>query len=76
MLYTEPDSDWLTNENSLDLRFYYKVQPHLIDERYKKLAKTINTVLLNAVATKNTSSLISFCLNIEPFLSRLHLPQC
>ena len=49
-LYAEPDSDWVTNEKVLDMRFYYKDKLHSTEEGYKKLGKTINTALLNTVA--------------------------
>ena len=49
-LYAELDSDWITNEKILDMRFYYEDKVHSTEEDYKKLGKTINTALLNTAA--------------------------
>ena len=43
----EPDSDWVTNENLLNLKYFYRGHLHLSEEGYEKLAKTISVSLLN-----------------------------
>ena len=47
VFYIEPDSDWVTNKNLLNMKYFYRDQLHLIEEGYKKLAKTISVSLLN-----------------------------
>ena len=48
VFYMEPDSDWVTNKNLLNTKYFYRDHFHLIEEGYEKLAKTIRVSLLNA----------------------------
>ena len=48
VFYMEPDSDWVTNKNLLNMKYFYRDHLHLIEEGYEKLAKTISVSLLNA----------------------------
>ena len=72
-LYEELDSDWVANAKILDMRFYYGDKLHSTEEGYKKLGKTINT-LLNTVA-KNFKQ-YSFPLPEHPNSTlKFHLPK-
>ena len=42
-----PDLDWFTKENLLNMKYFYRDHLSLITEGYKKLAKTINLLLMN-----------------------------
>ena len=48
VFYMEPDSDCVTNENLLNMKYFYRDHVHLIEEGYEKLAKTISVSFLNA----------------------------
>ena len=48
IFYMEADSDWVTNENPLNMKYFYRDHLNLIEEGYEKLAKTISVSLLNA----------------------------
>ena len=41
VFYMEPDSDWVTNKNLLNMKYFYRDHVHLIEEGYEKLAKTM-----------------------------------
>ena len=41
VFYMEPDSDWVTNKNLLNMKYFYRDHVHLIQEGYEKLAKTM-----------------------------------
>lgn len=42
----EPDSDWITNKNLLNMKYFYTDHLHLITE-VNELAKTISMSLMN-----------------------------
>ena len=42
VFYMEPDQDWATNENLLNMKYFYRYHLHLIEEGYEKLSKTIS----------------------------------
>ena len=44
----EPDSNWVTFENLLNMKYFYRDHLHLIEEGNEKLTKTIRMLLLNA----------------------------
>ena len=44
----EPDPDWVTNENLLNMKYFYRDHLHLIEEGYEKLSKTISISLMYA----------------------------
>ena len=44
----EPDPDWVTNENLLNMKYFYRDLLHLIEEGYEKLSKTISISLIYA----------------------------
>ena len=46
----EPDPDWVTNENLLNMKYFYRDHLDLIEERYEKLSKTISISLMYACA--------------------------
>ena len=48
VFYMEPESDWVTNQNLLNMKYFYRDHLYLIEKGYKKLAKTISVSLLNA----------------------------
>ena len=37
VFYMEPDPDWVTDENLLNMKHFYRDHPHLIEEGYEKL---------------------------------------
>ena len=48
VFYMEPDWEWVTNENLLNMKHFYRDHPHLIEEGYEKLSKTISMSLMYA----------------------------
>ena len=44
----EPDPDWVTNKNLLNIKYFYRDHLHLIEEGYEKLSKTISISLMYA----------------------------
>ena len=46
--YMEPGPDWVTNENLLNMKYFYRDHLHLIKEGYEKLSKTISISLMYA----------------------------
>ena len=48
VFYMEPDPDWVTNENLLSMKYFYRDHLHLIEEGYEKLSKTISISLMYA----------------------------
>ena len=48
VFYMEPDPDWVTNENLLNMKYFYRDHLHLIKEGYEKLSKTISISLMYA----------------------------
>ena len=53
----EPDSDWITNKNLLNMKYFYRDHLHLIEDGYEKLAKTISVSLLK-ITPNNQITLI------------------
>ena len=48
VFYMEPDPDWVTNGNLLNMKYFYRDHLHLIEEGYEKLSKTISISLMYA----------------------------
>ena len=48
VFYMEPDPDWVTNENLLNMKYFYRDHLYLIEEVYEKLSKTISISLMYA----------------------------
>ena len=48
VFYMEPDPDWVTNENLLNMKYFYRDHLHLIEEGYEKLSKTMSILLMYA----------------------------
>ena len=46
VFYMEPDLDWVTNENLLNMKYIYRDHLHLIEEGYENLSKTISISLM------------------------------
>ena len=46
--YMEPDPDWVTKGNLLNMKYFYRDHLHLIEEGYEKLSKTISISLMYA----------------------------
>ena len=44
----EPDPDWVTNENLLYMKYFYRDHLHLMEEGYEKLSKTMSISLMYA----------------------------
>ena len=44
----EPDPDWVTNENLLNMKYFYRDHFHLIEEGYENFSKTISIPLMYA----------------------------
>ena len=44
----EPDPDWVTKGNLLNMKYFYRDHLHLIEEGYEKLSKTISISLMYA----------------------------
>ena len=54
VFYMEPDPDWVTNENLLNMKYFYRDHVHLIEEGYEKLSKTISISLMYACSYRMT----------------------
>ena len=48
VFYIEPNPDWVTNKNLLNMKYFYRDHLHLIEGGYEKLSKTISISLMNA----------------------------
>ena len=54
VFYMEPYPDWVTNENLLNMKYFYRNHLHLIEEGYEKLSKTISISLMYACSYRMT----------------------
>ena len=54
VFYMEPDPDWVTNENLLNMKYFYRDHFHLIEEGYEKLSKTISISFMHACPYRMT----------------------
>ena len=48
VFYMEPDPDWVTKGNLLNMKYFYRDHLHLIEEGYEKLSKTLSISLMHA----------------------------